>query len=642
MIIKPAVPGKWSWVGTSGLQFVPEASELPRATEYTVEVPAGTRALDGSTMPKPYVLRFSTVRPQLLSVRPSSQSSYDSLEPDTSFALRFNQPVDEAEVARATSLTAGDPAARVAFDVKRPDPKNEQLVDIVPRAKLPLSAPVQITTDATLRGREGPLTAGSRTPSRSPPTGRSSSSGSPAPRTRRTSAARPRTGSRSSSATPSNSRTSSARSRSIPRRGALAALVRRRRRDREHPGVGRFVPGRTYRASIAAGALKDVHGQPLARAMSETVAFDDYWPRAEIGVRGELFDAASRRPISVASVNVNAIELVTAPLDESAILGIDDAHPLRFANLKGLPGAKVATIRPGAAVNKPAAHPVDPAAVLGGKDKRGPLVIGISYSTREGTAAARASESTSIVSITDLGISAKISQRGSLVWVTRLSTGAPVAGATVSLARPGGQHLIDVVTDASGFAPIPEAAFVSTGIDDRAIIFARLGDDWAYHRVRDTVESYRFGVWADLSPDHPFGMIFSDRGIYRPGDTVQLKGIFREEARTGTATPAGRMVDLDVESSDGQPVTKMSLSLSAFGTLSAQVKLPPPAASGATASTRVSRAARAATPTSAPTSRSPSTAPPSSRPRCRAIARATSAAIRRAGRRAATTSSARR
>ena len=575
VIIKPAVAGKWSWVGTSGLQFVPEARELPRATEYTVEVPAGTRALDGSTMPKPYVLRFSTVRPQLLSVRPSSQSSYDSLEPDTSFALRFNQPVDEAEVARATSLTAGDPAARVPFDVKRPDPKNEQLVDIVPRAKLPLSAPVQITTDATLRGREGPLTAGE-------PHTESFSTYGPL-QFKRISCTQDTPHKRCSAEDGfSIELTNSVKFKDIKRALKIdpPVAVRWPRWYDDDDAIqsiqvwGRFVPGRTYRASIAAGALKDTHGQPLVRAMSEAVAFDDYWPRAEIGVRGELFDAASRRPISVASVNVNAIELVTAPLDEGAILGIDEAHPLRFANLKGLPGAKISTIRPGAAVNKPAAHPVDPAVVLGGKDKRGPLVIGISYSTREGTAAARASESTSIISVTDLGISAKISQRGSLVWVTRLSTGAPVAGATVSLVRPGGQHLIDVVTDASGFAPIPEAAFVSSGIDDRAIIFARLGDDWAFHRVRDTVESYRFGVWADLSPDHPFGMIFSDRGIYRPGDTVQLKGIFREEARTGTATPAGRMVDLDVESSDGQPVTKMTLPLSAFGTLSAQVKLP--------------------------------------------------------------------
>jgi hypothetical protein len=574
VIITPAVAGKWNWVGTSGLQFIPEGRELPRATEYTVEVPAGTKALDGSTMPKPYVLRFSTVRPKLLSVSAGNYSN-DAIEPEATFKLRFNQPVDEAEVARTITLVAGEKEARVAFDVKRPDPKNEQLVEIVPRARLPLASAVQITADATLRGREGPLAAGE-------PHSESFATYGPLQFKRVT----------CSDDTPhrrcasedgfsielSNPIKFKDLKRALKIEPAVALRWPRWLDDDETTQSfqvwGRFVPGRSYRARIAAGAVKDVHGQPLVREMNETVAFDDYWPSAEIGVRGTLFDAASRRPIPVASVNVKSFDLVTAPLDEAAILGSDDGHPIRFWDLKRLPGAKSSTVHPGAATNAPAVHPVDPAEVLGGKDKRGVLMIGMSYSSRPGTPAARATESTALVAVTDLGISAKVSPRGSLVWVTRLSTGAPIAGATVSVARTAGQHLVDVTTDASGFATIPEAAFVPSASSEKAVIFARLGDDWAYQRVTNTVDSYRFGVWADLSPEHPFGMIFSDRGIYRPGDTVRLKGIFREEAKTGTSTPAGRSVELSVESSDGQPISKQTIALSAFGTLAADVKIP--------------------------------------------------------------------
>ena len=575
VILKPAVAGRWNWVGTSALQFIPEGRELPRATELTVEVPAGTRALDGSTMPKPYVLRFSTVRPKLLSISASGSYGNDSIEPDATFTLRFNQPIDEAEVARDLTIAAGDAGKLVAFDVKRPDPKNEQLVELVPRTKLPLAAPVVISASANLRGREGPLPA-------SEPRSEAFATYGVLQLKRIT----------CSEDTPHH-RCSSDDGFSIELSNPVK-FKEIKRALRIEPAVkiswpkwlddedttqnvqvwGRFVPGRTYRARIAAGAIKDVHAQPLGREINESVAFDDYWPSAEIGVRGSLFDAASRRPIPVASVNVKSIELVTAPLDEATILAMDESRALRFGNLRGLKGAKSSTIHPASAMNSPAVHPVDPAEVLGGKDKRGPMIIGISYESRAGTPSARAAESTALVSVTDLGISTKVSPRGSLVWVTRLSTGAPVAGATVSVARPGGPHLIDVTTDADGFAPIPESAFVPSASTERAIIFARLGDDWAYHRVSKTVDSYRFGVWADLSPDHPFGMIFSDRGIYRPGDTVRLKGIFREEARSGTATPAGRTVDLDVETSDGQPLTKQTITLSAFGTLAIDVKIP--------------------------------------------------------------------
>ena len=575
VILTPAVAGRWNWVGTSGLQFIPEGRELPRATELTVEVPAGTRALDGSTMPKPYVLRFSTVRPKLLSVSASGSYGNDSIEPDATFTLRFNQPIDEAEVARDLTIAAGEAGKLVAFDVKRPDPKNEQLVELVPRTKLPLAAPVVISASANLRGREGPL------PANEPRSEAFATYG--VLQLKRITC---------SEDTPHN-RCASDDGFSIELSNPVKFKEIKRALKIE-PAVkiswpkwlddedvtqnvqiwGRFVPGRTYRARIAAGAIKDVHAQPLGREINETVAFDDYWPSAEIGVLGSLFDAASRRPIPVASVNVKTIELVTAPLDEKAILRSASDPPVRYRDLKGLAGAKTSTIHPTGANNSPSVYAVDPAEVLGGKDKRGPMMIGISYSSRPGTPLARAMESTSLIAVTDLGISAKVSPRGSLVWVTRLSTGAPVAGATVSVARPGVPHLVDTTTDADGFAPIPEGAFVPSASGEKAVIFARLGDDWAYHRVNQVVESYRSGVWADLSPEQPFGMIFSDRGIYRPGDTVRLKGIFRDEARSGTATPAGRTVDLDVETSDGQPLTKQTITLSAFGTLAIDVKIP--------------------------------------------------------------------
>ncbi|MEP7120603.1 MAG: MG2 domain-containing protein [Byssovorax sp.] len=575
VIITPAVAGRWSWVGTSGLQLIPAGSEVPRATEYTVEVPAGTKALDGSTMPKPYVLRFSTVRPKLLSISASGTYGNESIEPDATFKLRFNQPVREAEVARALTIEAGEPGRPVAFDVKRPDLKNDQLLELVPRTRLPLASPVTISASPDLRGVEGPL------PANEPKSESFSTYG--VLQFKRITCGQDTPHKRCASDDGfSIELTNPVKFKEIKRALKIEPAVKiswPKWLDDEDVTQnvqvwGRFVPGRTYHARIAAGAIKDIHQQALVREMNETVAFDDYWPSAEIGVRGSLFDAASRRPIPVASVNVKSIELTTAPLDEAAILAMDDYAAQRFGNLKSLKGAKSSTIHPASANNSPAVHLVDPADVLGGKDKRGPMVIGISYTSKPGTMAARAAESTSRIEITDLAISAKVSPRGSLVWITRLSTGAPVRGATVSVARPGGPHLVDVTTDADGFAPIPESAFVPSAGTEKAVIFARLGDDWTFHRVTSVVESYRFGVWADLSPDHPFGMIFSDRGIYRPGDTVRLKGIFREEARSGTATPAGRMVNVDVESSDGQPLTKQTIPLTPFGTLSLDVKIP--------------------------------------------------------------------
>ena len=58
-----------------------------------------------------------------------------------------------------------------------------------------------------------------------------------------------------------------------------------------------------------------------------------------------------------------------------------------------------------------------------------------------------------------------------------------------------------------------------------------LGDDVAVVTTRDTwaFSAYRFdlnGAWEN-SPPRAEGLVFTDRGIYRPGEKVYVKGILR-------------------------------------------------------------------------------------------------------------------
>src|SRR5664279_295635 len=47
------IPGHFRWVGTHGLLFEPQGS-LPGASRFTVTVPRGTRAIDGSVLASEY------------------------------------------------------------------------------------------------------------------------------------------------------------------------------------------------------------------------------------------------------------------------------------------------------------------------------------------------------------------------------------------------------------------------------------------------------------------------------------------------------------------------------------------------------------------------------------------------------------
>ncbi|WP_437901450.1 MG2 domain-containing protein [Sorangium sp. So ce124] len=577
-VLKPSAPGSWRWVGTSGLTFVPEG-RLPRGTEFTVEVPAGTRALDGSALAEPYSFTFRTELPAVARVEP--WSGKDDLKPDARFELRFNQPVDTAEIARRASLTVGDRKDKVAFDVRRPDAKNEMLAELVPRAPLPRDSEIEIAVAEGLRGREGPLPAGEEQRftyrtygplralrpqcDRDTPQGRCAADGG-------------------FTLAFSNPIKFADAKRAISVEPAVKLLWPSWIEDDEPtshiPLGGAFAPGRSYRVRVAAG-LRDVHGQALAGVVTEEIAFDDRWPEAQIGLVGSVFEPAQRREIPVVSVNVRELSLAVGAMTEEMILALQgDPHSPgrspKMSEIAALPSGKQTVLRPAAATNTPATHLVRAAEVLGGEGKRGPLAIGISYTSRPGTRHARATSEAVIAQVTDLGISAKVSPSGSLVWVTRLSTGAPVPGARVWIRAPGAPAPAAVATDAEGFAMVPATAHgpEATTTLGRSVVFARAGDDWTYRSVADSLNGWRFGAPSDFSEPRPFGMMFSDRGIYRPGDTVRVKGIFREEGARGARTPAGKSVAFKVEGPDGEALVSLSPTLGAFGTFSADVKIP--------------------------------------------------------------------
>ena len=131
-------------------------------------------------------------------------------------------------------------------------------------------------------------------------------------------------------------------------------------------------------------------------------------------------------------------------------------------------------------------------------------------------------------------------------------------------------------TDGDGFVTIPKEKFVPQehGVDS-ATIFVRTPDDWAYRYVLDTLSGWRFGASIEGGNDEaPIGMVFTERGLYRPGDTVKVKGIVREARPRGTATPAGKEVRLELKGPDGEKVSDHKATLSAFGTFAFDVKVP--------------------------------------------------------------------
>ena len=115
--LSPAVPGHWRWVGTKTLLFeadVDGVDRMPMATEFTATIPAGTEAANGRKLAETVSWTFRTPAPTL-------QAAYPTRGPaglDPVFFASFDQQIDPAAVIEHTHVTASGRryAVRIASD----------------------------------------------------------------------------------------------------------------------------------------------------------------------------------------------------------------------------------------------------------------------------------------------------------------------------------------------------------------------------------------------------------------------------------------------------------------------------------------------------------------------------------------------
>jgi len=88
--ITPSVKGSYRWLGTTAFQFIPD--EWVMGTTYTIKLPKGITALDGGQTEEETVWQLATDSPKIVSSSPSS--AYDAFGVNDNITLVFNQPMD--------------------------------------------------------------------------------------------------------------------------------------------------------------------------------------------------------------------------------------------------------------------------------------------------------------------------------------------------------------------------------------------------------------------------------------------------------------------------------------------------------------------------------------------------------------------
>ncbi len=143
--------------------------------------------------------------------------------------------------------------------------------------------------------------------------------------------------------------------------------------------------------------------------------------------------------------------------------------------------------------------------------------------------------------MTDLGAVWKRDRSGTFLHLFSLATGKGVPALRLQLLDTEGQTLAEANTDASGNAQLPQN-------DEARWVFAQAESDShliAINSGESSLPLYRLGVNDESSDYDSDGgsntmFLFTERGVYKPGDKVYLKGLRARSARRSTAHPRRR------------------------------------------------------------------------------------------------------
>lgn len=149
----------------------------------------------------------------------------------------------------------------------------------------------------------------------------------------------------------------------------------------------------------------------------------------------------------------------------------------------------------------------------------------------------------SLVQFTDLGLMQKSNGKETLVFVTSLQTGKPVSGVRLT-AVDEEQKLIGYAdTDANGIASLkgPNPSLI---LAEKASDCTALDCDRSHISVPYDISTSWQDVWKPVRRT----FVFSDRPLYRPGDTAHFKALMR--------TRSGDDLSLDAEPATGKIVIR--------------------------------------------------------------------------------------
>ena len=555
----PPLAGEGEWLNTSLYRFVP--SDTRPSTTYRLRIAAGlTSAADGR-LEDDFTWSFSTIQPALASSFPAGDTQFVSLA--TEIVVTFNQPMDRAALEAGVLVSANGAPVPGAFRWSAAD----TVATFVPAAQLAGGTRYTARVPAGLPGAAGGATREARTiafRTFDPPRVEDTS-----PRDGELFA--DRFGIYVEYNNPMN----------LESFEGLVTVSGLTAEEFEVPLLGEsrglrinapLKPSTAYTVAIAAGG-QDRDGQ-IAPAHTFRFTTGARRPQLSLSIPSSTSTyAASAEPILYYfATNMDSATFTLHRVDEARALELIESYGAdRF----------VPTGRPLRTWTVPLTDVRDTVNLhstsLSGSGE--PLPTGHYFLTANNPdRPARV-----FFSVVDVTLVTKLSVDELLVWALDYDSGEPLRGLSVQASGPG-ISLPTTVTNASGIASftVPGPADPVFNNRQRAYVAHLVGGERtgvAHSEARNGI--YDLGVPQDLSQRTFVSLVYSERPIYRPGETVYFKGVLRRDDDARYSLPGADVgVDLVLRDARGDELLKQRVQPNAFGTFVGELELPQEASTG--------------------------------------------------------------
>ena len=179
----------------------------------------------------------------------------------------------------------------------------------------------------------------------------------------------------------------------------------------------------------------------------------------------------------------------------------------------------------------------------------------------------------SLVQLTDLGLAWKLTGDSAFLYAYSCQTGKPLPDVELSLFGEDAAPFEKTTTGVDGTALLPRA-------ENHRLLRARLGGDTLilpYDESLPTVSMWRFPVnfrWHGAPKNRRLVHLFTDRSLYRPGETVHLKGIVRKLTNEALDLPTAINPKLTLTDPRRNVILEQDLTLSSTGSFDHTLTLP--------------------------------------------------------------------